>query len=156
MVSLTDNWTGEEEAAEAKAKAEKLSDTVTWDAQKKWKEGDDDAVLVGVLIEAKIVSGNFGPTTVLNVEDDDGVVWTVWAGSKVFTDALKAEAPALGKKVRLTYAGKQQPKKAGGYAFHMWLVTAQDRDDDLWLNMRLEEPRNEPVAAAADGMEDPF
>ena len=155
MVYMTE-WDGAAEAAAKKEKAEKLSETVTWKPEKKWKKGDDDISFVGVLVEAKIVSGNFGPTVVLNVEDDEGVVWTIWAGSKVFKDALMSERPAMSHRVRLTDGGKQTAKKAGGYDWHAWAVEAQERDNDLWGDMTLEAPRNEPVGQAADGMVDPF
>jgi len=152
---MTEQWTGEEEAAAAKAKTEKLADTKTWRPQK--EHDGEDLILVGVLIEAKKVSGNYGPTIVLNIEDNDGQVWTVWAGDKVIKDALELEAqPAIGHGIRLVYSGKQPPKKAGGYAYHMWTVVAQERDAELWNDMTMEGPRNEPLTTAADGMEDPF
>ena len=154
---MTDTWDGAAEAAAKKEKAEKLADTVTWKPRDGFKKKKEEQVLVGVLVDAKIVSGNFGPTIVLNIEDDDDVVWTVWAGDSLLRDALSLEEkPALSHRVRLTYTGKQKAKKPGGYDYHMWAVEAQETDPDFWDNMSLEGPRNEPLAAAADGMEDPF
>jgi len=132
---------------------EKLSDTTTW----KPKEGD---VLIGTLLEGKILDGEYGPCHIMNIEDKDGKVWTVWAGNKLLKDAVIEQAPKVGKGVSVKFDGMKQPSKPGGREYKAFYMACQESDHGYWKGVQEafynQNPDGSTSVPAADGLEDPF
>ena len=142
-------------------RVEKLLDSKTWDP----KEGDD---LYGVLLDGKWVTTQFGDTRVLNVEDDDGQVWTVWASNKMLALAVERLAPKLGSYIGIKFSGLKDPKTPGGRQYKMFTLHAPDPDHEYWKDqfdlfnaagnegMSQTEFESSGLAPDSGDMEDPF
>ena len=152
------SWDDDAEVMLEKEQAdrEKLSSTQTW----KPKEGD---VLKGKLLEGKIIDGEYGPCKVLNIEDSDGKVWSVWAGNKLLKEAVDAQAPAQGKGVSIKFDGLKQPKRAGGREYGAYYMVVEVSDHEYWANVSRAFYANaealDPAGGGgvpADGLADPF
>ena len=152
------SWDDDAEVLLEKEQAdrEKLSKTKTW----KPEEGD---ILKGTLLEAKIIDGEYGPCRVLNIEDADGEVWSVWAGNKLLKDAVIEQAPAQGKGVSIKFDGVKQPSKPGGREYKAFYMACEVTDHAYWKEVSdafyAHADEMNPAGgggASLDGLADPF
>ena len=152
MVELTEGWDGEAAVEKEEEKQSATADATTW-------KPETDDVLVGTLIDAKFIVGDYGPSLLLNITDKDTKTWAVWAGSKIIREAVREKAPAIGKGISIKYGGKKQPKKAGANAYHVHFVQAEASDEEFWHDLyKTEFNQGQPPAESTepDGMSDPF
>jgi hypothetical protein len=153
------SWDGTDEIAAEKERLEKLENQKTW----KPEEGE---VLLGTLIEAKVVNTDHGESLLVNVNDDDGQTWTVWCGTKVLRESMLDKAPKIGSRLRIEFEGTRQPASSKGRPFKMHYVSAQEEDHEWWANhislggQQLDTavlPGSEPFTnAAGQELVDPF
>ena len=138
------------------ADREKLSKTKTW-------KPDEGEILKGTLLEGKILDGEYGPCHIMNIEDADGEVWTVWAGNKLLKDALLDQAPKPGKGVSIKFDGVKKPAKPGGREYKAFYMACEASDHAYWRGVAQafaaqSEDMNPAGGGGApvEGLADPF
>jgi hypothetical protein len=109
------------------------ADRAKIEKSKVWKPDAGD-VLYGVLLDGRWVNTIHGDTRVLNVEDKDGEVWTVWASSWMLADELDKKAPKIGSTIGIKFVEKRPAKKEGGYPLNVYMLNVEVSDYDYWAN----------------------
>ncbi len=151
-------WTDDAEDLLAKKQQdqEKVSDADKWDP----KEGD---ILIGTMLEAKIVNTQFGDARIMIVEEaGTGKVYTVWVTAKMFLDAVLTAGPAQNKGVSIKFDGKKQPKTAGGREYKAYYFECEESDFKYWKDVSdayyQKQQDNSPVGGGGSQtqLEDPF
>jgi len=80
-------------------------------------EGD---MVVGTVLGFSTVHGDYGPQTVMTIEQEDGDEVAVYVSNLVLKNQLKAADPKVGEKVGVKYLGKL--KSAQGREYKNWVV----------------------------------
>ena len=98
-----------------------------------WKPEHDGDSLVGKVLGRRQVKTKYGMRSVLDMEDDDGEMWTLWASSKSLRDELNEIKPRVGDKLRVVFEGSGV-SESSGFEFHNYkvelLTSASTADSD--------------------------
>ena len=78
--------------------------TTTWRPD----QGQHPRTISGKLLDVRSASGNYGEYPLLEIEQDDGVTWSVHAFRDVLQSELASVAPQLGDKVSISYGGRHE------------------------------------------------
>jgi hypothetical protein len=100
--------------------------------------------VVGKLVDRTVVTGGqYGDSTVMILEADDGVRLGVWLNRTVLRNEVRDKSPQWGEKVGIKYLGEVTPA-GGGAAYHSYKV-AVDRPVENQAPINWGDGDGEPV-----------
>ena len=101
-------------------------DWISWVPGGDAEKYDTRNPLVGTLVDRTVVTGGqYGDSTVMILETDDGTRIGVWLNRTVLKNEVREQAPQWGEKVGIKYLGEIAPA-GGGANYHSYKV-AVDR-----------------------------
>ena len=138
-----DWFSGAEETLDARAASE-----AELEAAVSWRPDKDEAIpyeIQGeVFSDIRMVSTKFGAAYILYVkdlslippsaDDDEPIIWELFASRSVFKRELQEAAPAVGSLIVVRWEGLKQ-SSSGGRSYHGYKVMAQTPDAELWAGL---------------------
>lgn len=115
-------------------------------------QGEHPRTITGKLVDVRPVEGSYGPYPLVELEQDDGVVWLVHAFRDVIRNELANCAPQPGDKISIAYGGKSE---RGYYRYRV--RHADGRHNSVnWARFSDDKPAAEPdVPIAGDDLPKP-
>lgn len=71
-------------------------------------QGQHPTTITGKLIEVRWIDGTYGEYPLLEIEQGDGVAWTVHAFRDVLRSEITSCAPEIGDAITISYGGKSE------------------------------------------------
>ena len=129
----------------------KPDETNTDNTSTTWRpdQGEHPRTIVGQLIDVRPVEGAYGAYPLVELQQDDGVVWVFHAFRDVAKSELQSCAPQPGDRISITYGGRSEK------GYYLYRVRRADGRDSRVNWARFGEaaesvdPGEVPIAPAA-------
>jgi len=106
------------------------------DRPDQWKPDNAGEFLAGTITDARYVHSKYtnGPQPVLEIKDETGKDWTVFASSGMLADEVLGKAPGPGTVIVIEYHGTERTKS--GYDMKLFTVECDPAvpDHNHWKN----------------------